>query len=546
MLRRPYQERLVSRAVEALDTFGNTLAVSPTGSGKTLMLSWLAGDLGVEKSLVLQHRDELTSQNLEKFSIANPGIPTSVFDSRRKDWDGQAVFAMVQTLCRDANRQTMPRFDLLVIDEAHHAVAPTYRKIIEDVKAANPDCLVAGFTATPGRGDGKGLRPVFDNVCDQITLGELINLGFLVPPRTFIQTLPETAEALKKVRLKGGEFDMDEVAAIMDATVHNERMVSLWREHAGDRQSIVFCSTVAHTEHVCATFQKAGVRAAVVTGETPEAERKAILDGLTTGRVQVVVNCAVLTEGFDCPRVSCIVLCRPCSYKSTMMQMIGRGLRPADRKKDCVVLDFGTSILTHGDLDQSPLLDDKEKGEAPQKECPGCNAVVPASVRECPICGFEFQGQDGSGTDGPEVILDATLIEVEILKRSPFKWIDLFGGGKVLVASGFNAFVAVASTDGESWQGLGKPKQGHVETLLVGDKSTCLSAADDFLRRSEDSDAAKKSRRWLNDPATGKQIELLSRVGYQPGLDFSFTKYSAACHLNFQWTRRAIENALHL
>ena len=177
MMLRPRQSLLVERTLAALDEHGNTLAVAPTGSGKTIMLSAVTGRVLVEpdaKACILAHRTELTGQNRDKFARVNPGMSTSVFDANEKSWRGQATFAMVQTLSRQAHLDQMPTLDLLVIDEAHHASSPTYRAVIDSVLARNPRAGICGLTATPNRGDGKGLREVFSNVADQITLGEMI------------------------------------------------------------------------------------------------------------------------------------------------------------------------------------------------------------------------------------------------------------------------------------------------------------------------------------------------------------------------------------
>lgn len=202
MMLRPRQTLLVERTLAALSQHGNTLAVAPTGSGKTLMLSAVAGKLLVEpdtKACILAHRTELTDQNRVKFSRVNPDLTTSVFDAHEKSWQGHATFAMVQTLSRQSHLEQMPTLDLLVIDEAHHASSPSYRAVIDQVLARNPAAGICGLTATPNRGDGKGLREVFSNVADQITLGEMIASGHLVPPRTFVVDVG-AQDALGKVR----------------------------------------------------------------------------------------------------------------------------------------------------------------------------------------------------------------------------------------------------------------------------------------------------------------------------------------------------------
>lgn len=173
MILRKRQQLMVERSLSALRQYGNTLSVAPTGSGKTIMLSavtgeWLKDNCG--KACVLAHRDELTSQNKTKFLRVNPDHSTSIFDAKCKDWSGQTTFAMAQTLVRPTNLQHIPTLDLLVIDEAHHAAAPTYRRIIDAAREKNPELVIFGLTASPNRGDGKALRPVFSNVADQISL----------------------------------------------------------------------------------------------------------------------------------------------------------------------------------------------------------------------------------------------------------------------------------------------------------------------------------------------------------------------------------------
>ena len=138
------------------------------------------------------------------------------------------------------------------------------------------------------------------------------------------------------------------------------------------------------------------------------------------------------------------------------------------------------------------------------------------------------------------------MMEVDIINASPFRWVDLFGSGKVMMASGFEAWCAAVSPDGENWSALGKVKEERtVRRLMFGEKIQCLSAADDFLRMNESDDAAKKNKRWLKDTPSEKQIELLSKLGYPPiEVSLAFTKYSAACTLNFFWHRQLIEGAM--
>ena len=534
MILRPYQQSMLDKAVAALSAHGNTLAVAPTGAGKSVILSATAAKIG-GKQCILQHRDELTTQNMRKYLLVNGKRRVSLYNADVKSWNSDVTFAMAQTLSRPQGLASIPKLDLLVIDEAHNTVAPSYRKIVEAARDKNPDCRIFGVTATPARGDKKGLRHIFSNCCAQISLHSLIRMGFLVRPRTFICTLEGTGEQLAKVRkTASGEFDMDEAAKVLNVDIHNEAVVRKWKELAGERKTIVFASNVEHAQDVTAAFKASGVNAALLTGETSAWERADLLKRFDKGPVHVLVNVAVLTEGYDSQPVSCVVLLRPCSYKSTMIQMIGRGLRTVDPaeypgvvKTDCLVLDFGNSLNTHRDLESKVMLDGKEKGPAHEKICPKCEATVPLAVRECPICGYEWEDFTlESEGEQREKVSDIAMEEIDIIDSSPFRWCDLFGSGKVMMASGFEAWCAAVSPDGALWTALGKLKtEKAVRKLMLGEKTQCLSAADDFLRMNESDNAAKKNKRWLNELASQKQLELLQRLGYGQELAFSFTKY---------------------
>ena len=543
MILRPRQALLVQRTLAALGEHGNTLAVAPTGSGKTVMLSAVAGSLLVEpdaKACILAHRTELTGQNRSKFGRVNPGLKTSVYDANEKSWDGNATFAMVQTLSRKANLEQMPTLDLLVIDEAHHAVSPSYREVIDQVLLKNPKAAICGLTATPNRGDGKGLRQVFSNLADQITLGEMIASGHLVPPRTYVIDVG-TQEALRQVRRTAIDFDMNEVASILNKTLITESVITNWKAKARDRKTIVFCSTVEHATDVCTAFNQAGINAVLIHGELSDVERKDRLAAYENGNAQVVVNVAVLTEGYDYTPTSCVVLLRPSSYKSTFIQMVGRGLRTVDPqefpgviKTDCVVLDFGTASLMHGALEQEVNLEGHDHdGEAPAKDCPACGAIVPLAVMECPFCDHVWERSEAP--DG-EVLDTFVMSEIDLLSRSNFRWCDLFGNDDALMATGFNAWGGIFFLNGR-WHAVGGGKGLNTHLLAVGERTVCMAKADDWLNDNESEDSAYKTRRWLNEAPTPKQLQYLS-----PELrtDFGLTRYQASALLSFRFNRNAI------
>ena len=263
----------------------------------------------------------------------------------------------------------------------------------------------------------------------------------------------------------------------------------------------------------------------------------------------MLTNCMVLTEGFDSQPVGCIVILRPMLHKGTFVQAIGRGLRKVDPerfpgivKTDCIVLDFTGAAQRHGSIELDIDLDDEdaEPGAIPYKICPECEAQLPLGTSPCPFCGYVWQRQIGE----KRLLEQFDLTEIDLLNRSPFRWCDLFGDDQALIASGFDAWGGVFF-DGEHWHAVGKPRQGRLSHLAIGTRPQVLSAADDFLRGIESTDAANKSRRWLKDPASDRQRQLLTRAGYPTAsLDFGLSKYAANCQLNFLWHRDAIRSAV--
>jgi superfamily II DNA or RNA helicase len=539
MILRPRQKLFVEKCHQALDQYGAALGVAPTGAGKTVMLSAAASRY--KRTLILQHRDELVSQNRKTFTAVNPKKRSDLFTADRKNRGVHATFGMVQTLVKERNLATMPQdLDLLVIDECHHVCSASYTRIIEEFRDRNPEGHILGLTATPQRSDRKALIAVFPTVADIIQLGELVQGGFLVRPRGIVMDLGLKAE-LDRIP-KMSDFDMDEVAEVMDKSPLNDRIVREWKQHAGARQTVVFTATVAHAEHLCQAFVEGGIKAVVVHGKMGEEERRATLKAFDEGKHQVVLNVAVLTEGWDCQPVSCVVLVRPCSSKSVMLQMVGRGLRkldperyPGQTKSDCLIMDFGYSLVTHGNLEAEVRLaskaKDAEPGEAPSKKCKGCGISLPISTMVCPICGYEDKISKG-------ILEEFRMTEVELIDASPFQWESLFDG-LVLVANGMQAWAAVISFGGCFWA-VGAVEGQRVQKLDVSDeKIMAISSADDFLRTNGDTSLCRKTRSWLNLPPTAKQIQMLAGASM-----FNMNRYRASCLLTWQFNENKIRTKI--
>lgn len=558
---RPYQARAVESVSAQLAQRDDTLLVAPTGSGKSLLIAAvaeaerqrLARPINV---LVGQHRGELARQNRERFERFNRGWATAAFDAdtkrfaRPQGFNGAATFAMVPTLCQPKALAQIPAFDLVLLDEAHHAPAPTWVRTIAAAREKNPALKLVGFTATPERGDGKALGSVFGSVAEQIGLGELIESGFLVPPRA-LAAEAELAGHLRSVsRSCGGrgDFDMTEVAKLIDQEPITNRVIDLWQEAAGSRRTIVFCSTVAHARHVAAAFKARGFSSGVVTGEDEAAQRAGTLRALARGEIQVVVNCMTLTEGFDEQSLGCVVILRPSAFRSLVIQIIGRGLRIVDPavypglpvKRDCLILDFGGSIEALDGLDNLLQLGGagrkREPGPSPMKPCANmkCRRPIPLSARECPLCGYFYPRR----ADEPLPSIDPMSIRLRpveiVLRESPFVWIDLPDPagrtGRAKIATSEKVWSVVFCDRSGTWHAFGVAPR-EVETsagavvrdsqprhLASGALDVCLSRGDDFL--GEHGDARKHGRQarvYHGLPATQGQLDLAKKLGLDAG-----------------------------
>lgn len=550
MILRPRQKEFVKNCCDALKEHKNTLGIANTGFGKTVALSAIIGKrIKNGRALILAHRDELTNQNSNTFSLINPGIPVSFFNARKKSFRGQAVFSMIQTLSKNIER--IPHIDMLVIDEAHHSASISYKNVINHVKEKNPKLELLGVTATPERSDRKGLKDIYSNVADVVTIGEMVTAGHLVPPKAMVIDIG-TQEALRGVKKTANDYNQSEVEAIQNTQYNNDQIVSKWLELAKDRKTVVFCSTIQHAIDVCNVFRDAGIDADFVHGQLGLKERRAKLAAFDRGEIPVLCNPMILTEGWDSPRCDCVVLLRTSSHKSTMIQMVGRGLRKVDPKrypgvikKDCLVLDFGISLLVNGDLNADVKLRSSRKrkeGEAVEirkKDCPNCSSKLPVQTETCPLCGYVFKVQvDDSGFY--DEVQELKLIEIELINKSPFKWVNLFPSEKILITSGFDSWASVCSPNNEDWYAIGS-KGKDIDLIDISNKTSAIASADDFMRQNESSRSAKKAAKWMYDPASQKQQQLLNRIGYG---NVTMSKVEAAAHLTFKFNQKKIEKLI--
>ena len=338
---RPYQLQALEKLRQEVRN-GNKrpLLVSPTGSGKTVIASHLIDSAVLKRSRVvfIAHRKEIIDQTSGKLRAMD--IDHGVIMSGHAPSALAEVFvASIQTLVR----RELPEADLIIIDECHHASATTYQKII----SAYPNAVIIGLTATPCRSDGRGLGSTFNSIVHVAQTKELIDTGFLVPTTVYAPSKPD----LGGVHIKRGDYDAAELEAAIDKPKLVGDIVDHWHKLAEDRQTIVFTTSIAHSQHLVEAFIHSGVSCEHIDGETPKPLREKTLSRLISGETRIVCNVGVLTEGFDAPIASCIILARPTKSFGLYLQMAGRGMRPYPGKENLLLLDHSGAVYEHGLVD---------------------------------------------------------------------------------------------------------------------------------------------------------------------------------------------------
>ena len=332
------------------------LGVLPTGGGKTKIFTEIAKSARARglSVKVLVHRRELVEQT------PDPEVLTI------QSW-------------------TPGGEDLVIVDEAHHACAATWKRKLSQVSR------VLGFTATPERLDGGGLDVVFDHMCVGASAAELLELGYLSKFRVFC---PPGQPELRGIRKQGGDYSRRMLANVCSDAPVVATAVKNWKLFAADRQTIGFCVSVAHMAEVEHSFKSAGIPVACIEGRMPRAKRDQAVEDFRCGRIRVLLSVDLISEGFDVPDCNCVLLLRPTQSLGLHLQQVGRALRPSDQP--AIVLDCAGNSATHGMPDQPRTWSlqgrTKEReglvASLPVRVCPQCYGVHKPHLRTCPYCSF--------------------------------------------------------------------------------------------------------------------------------------------------------------
>ncbi len=430
MILRQYQDGGVTDIGAAFDAgYRSVLYTLPTGGGKTVIFAEIARlcDEYGSRACILVHRDTLLEQASQK--LRDIQVLHSIIAPGRTNFGDNVHVASVQTLVR---RIEQHEFDLLIIDEGHHGIAGSYKKLIN----AWPECRVLGVTATGIGTAGRGLGETYDIIVPGPSIRALMDDGYLTEAVSYGAS---KIVDLSRARTTAGDYNAQDLHNIMDRNEVTGDAVAHYTKLCPGAPAVVFCVSVQHADDVASEFKRAGYNAASVHGRMPMHEIRDAIDGLRKGTIQVLTSCDLISEGFDAPGVVACILLRPTKSLIVYLQQIGRGLRPsyakgmplgtreqrlaaiaASKKPHAIILDHAGNAFRFGlaDEEREWSLDAKKKKGGPPvqalKVCPNMFCHVPVWKKVCPHCGHVFvvaeQAREINQVDGSLTQLNAAVI----------------------------------------------------------------------------------------------------------------------------------------
>lgn len=497
--------------LEALEAVGKSrlngvtrqLISLPTGTGKTVIFALLAKSINM-RTLIIAHTEELIKQAKEKLEIVWPEADVGIVKAGFDEVSAHVVIASIQTISRSNRLQKLKEqeFDLLIIDEAHHAAASSYEKVVKELGFLNsdPSKLLVGVTATPKRGDGVGLGTIFQEIVFERSISTMIRGGYLSP---LVGKQVFTKIELGGVGVRHGDFITSQLARAVNTSDRNQLILENYRVYASDRRkAIAFCVDVQHAKDLADAFNEAGISAQAVYGDMSSDDRVSVLMGFRDGKYRILTNCNLLTEGFDQADVDCVIMGRPTKSPALFTQMIGRGTRTFPQKKDCLVLDFCDNASRNNLCSYKNTLD----GAVAALFDPGRDEEVGGCVDMS-----DDELGDSRASEGLEVCLEG-IEDIEFFDSAQFAWVSV--GDSWHLNLGLNrdvwvrqvngGFLVVAQSDGD----IAHLSSRHLPLDYA------LGVAEDWSRRQTTKSAwARKDAAWRTLPPTDKQMGTLLKLG---------------------------------
>ncbi len=499
---RPYQHDTLA-ASEAAEARGcrRQLWVLATGLGKTVCFVALAAKRG-DRTLIIAHRDELISQAANKARLWWPDADIGIVKAERNDVGAQDIIvASVQSLT-PARMARLGRFGLVIVDEAHHATSASYTRVLTTLRAGEDDGpLLIGVTATPQRADGKGLSEHFSEIVANYPILWGIENGYLVDLKCKEVKLANLR--LEDVKTSHGDYADGALGAAMADAQAPWHIVKAWKELAAGRPTASFHPTIEAAKSQAAEFMAQGVRSACVSGVALE-DRRRILSDLGNGRIQVVTNAMVLTEGWDFPALSCVIMARPTKSSSLYTQVIGRGLRPYPGKDDCLVIDVA------GASEKVNLCSVPSLFGVPKAKMERGRTVTQAAAE---VAAEKPKKKAGPRTTGDVVTRDVDLFKQHGVKPGRVAW-GKTRTGAFAASAGKTSVVMEPSEIAGAWRVVTISEKG--DRAVVMDNvplGLATGIAEDQVRRHGDAKLTDRKAKWRKDAPTDQQKAFAQKLG---------------------------------
>lgn len=482
--------------------------VLPTGAGKTVVFAHLAAEehaLHGTQTLILVHTTELVDQAVDKLHSVAPHLTVGVIKAERNEIHADVLVGTVQTV--RGRVEQLGRVGLIVIDECHHATAASYQMVLDGI----PDANVVGFTATLARGDGAALGDVWQEVVYRRDIIDMIKGKHLLPVRGKRVRVPDLD--FRGMKRTGGDYQAGDLGEALTASLAPELVAKAYAEHASDRAGVLFAPTVASAYMFAEALNATNIVTETIHGGLPAQERRQILRNLRAGTTQVVSNCMVLTEGFDEPRVSCAVICRPTTSAGLYTQMVGRVLRPYPGQAEALVLDVvGVSgrhrLATLVDLVGDPTLIRK----LPEEE-----SLADLLIGED---GFDIEDEEREQCPLRYVDGEYEVVDVDLFARSHNAWLKTDGETWFLPCSGSTVrtkrqlYVFIARVGPERYGVAVCDAIGHGKFAYRGiDLDAAMAWGEEVVREYGGDVLTGRRARWRGDEPGERQLRMAASFG---------------------------------
>ena len=554
MQERAYQNEAIDAILTAYDAgTRRMLLVMATGTGKTnvfgrlfdAMRSRLSGQM-----LVVAHTDDLVRQNAVRMASMHPQavIGTEMGEHRADPICSDIISSSVQTLGRKGTARlekfNWTTIDKIVVDEAHHSTSESYRRILDKSGSLLPDSrtLLLGCTATPTRADGTALDTIYEKVVYVYPIRKAINEGFLVDIRGY---RVRTDISLDGVSKTSSDYSVGELSERIDTPLRNQQIVDAWKRLGGNRKSVVFCADINHARDMASTFRDSGYNAEAVWGDDPERVEK--LQRHVHGTTPVLCVCQLLMEGYDDPTIACVVLARPTQSHVAFSQMVGRGTRLADGKKDLIVIDVVDGTVHHSlvtlptlmglpntlDIKGRPLTEAADFIEQMQTENPAVDFTKLEDIDEAKIL-------------VEKVDMFSIKFPAEVESNSELTWFRAACGGyKLLVpkeGAGRTGQVHIYENTLGAWELYGMIKDESFHGIRPSFEEA-IRVADEQVRKrvnTQTLSCVKREALWHSKKVSGGQMAMLKRLFPHRAFAFELMNSGQASRLiSERLTRRA-------